>query len=39
VSKQKPEIINLVYVPVVLWSRAEQEYADRVIRQHFEEDR
>jgi hypothetical protein len=39
VNKRKPEIINLVDVPVVRWSRAEQEYADSVIRQHFEEDR
>jgi hypothetical protein len=39
VSKQELEIINLVDVPVVRWSRAEQEYADSVIRQHFEEDR
>jgi hypothetical protein len=38
-NKQKPEIINLVDVPVARWSRAEQEYADSVIRQHFEEDR
>jgi hypothetical protein len=39
VSKQELEIFNLVDVPVVRWSRAEQEYADSVIRQHFEEDR
>jgi hypothetical protein len=39
VSKQKPEIINLVDVPVARWSRAEQEFADSVIQQHFEEDR
>jgi hypothetical protein len=38
-NKRKPEIINLVDVPVARWSRAEQEYADSVIRQHFEEDR
>jgi hypothetical protein len=38
-NKRKPEIFNLVDLPVVRWSRAEQEYADRVIRQHFEEDR
>jgi hypothetical protein len=38
-SKQKQEIINLVDVPVARWSRAEQEYADSVMRQHFEEDR
>jgi hypothetical protein len=39
VNKREPEIINLLDVPVVRWSRAEQEYADSVIRQHFEEDR
>jgi hypothetical protein len=39
VNKRKPEIINLVDVPVARWSRAEQEYADSVMRQHFEEDR
>jgi hypothetical protein len=38
-NKRKPEIFNLVGVPVVRWSRAEQEYADSVILQHFEEDR
>jgi hypothetical protein len=38
-NKRKPEVINLVDVPVVRWSRAEQEYADSVIRMHFEEDR
>jgi hypothetical protein len=38
-SKQKQEIINLVDVPVARWSRTEQEFADSVIRQHFEEDR
>jgi hypothetical protein len=39
VNKRKPEIFNLVDVPVARWSRAEQKYADSVIRQHFEEDR
>lgn len=37
-NKRKPEIFNLVDVPVVRWSRAEQEYADSVTRMHFEED-
>jgi hypothetical protein len=39
VSKQKTEIINLVDVPLARWNRAEQEYADSVIRRHFDEDR
>ena len=39
VSKQKPEIINLVNVPVARWSKVEQEYADSMIQQHFDEDR
>src|ERR1700746_4071396 len=39
VSKQKPEVINLVDVPVARWSRVEQEYADSMIQQHFDEDR
>lgn len=38
-NKRKTQIINLLDVPVVSWSRAEQEFADSVIRQHFDEDR
>ncbi len=35
----EPKLIRLVDVPVVQWSQAEQEYADKVIKEHFDEDR
>jgi hypothetical protein len=36
---EKPKGMRLVDVPLVSWTQAEKEFADRVIKQHFEEDR
>ena len=35
----KPKATSLLDEPVVLWSPAEKEYADKVLQEHFEEDR
>jgi hypothetical protein len=36
---EKPKGIRLLDMPLVSWTQAEKEFADRVIKKHFEEDR
>ena len=38
-SAEKRKVVRLVGVPLVSWTQAEKEFADSVIKKHFDEDR